>query len=84
MKYAGHPIVCDPLYGDGKPVLLSSFKKKYKLSQHDEEERPIISRLALHSHQLAFTDENKIHHSLEAQLPRDMKALLQQLKKNRK
>ena len=84
MKFAGHPIICDPLYGDGKPVLLSSFKKKYKLSQHDEEERPMISRLALHSQKLSFKDFYGGNHSIEAPLPKDMKALLQQLKKNRK
>lgn len=81
-KFMGHPIVGDTVYGDGKPVLLSSFKKKYKLSQHDEEERPILSRLALHSHRLIFTDQHGLHHQLEAPLPKDMKALLQQLKKN--
>jgi 23S rRNA pseudouridine1911/1915/1917 synthase len=56
-KNIGHPLACDPLYGDGKPVLLSSIKKKYKLSKHDEAERPMISRLALHSHRLVFDDE---------------------------
>ncbi|MEO6637690.1 MAG: RluA family pseudouridine synthase [Ginsengibacter sp.] len=84
MKFAGHPIICDPLYGDGKPVLLSSFKKKYKLSQHDEEERPMISRLALHSYKLAFKDAHGKDYTLEAPLPKDMRALLQQLKKQRK
>ena len=84
MKFAGHPIICDSLYGDGKPVLLSSFKKKYKLSQHDEEEKPMISRLALHSHKLTFKDLHGKNHSIETPLPKDMKALLQQLKKNRK
>src|SRR5687768_14091060 len=33
MKHIGHPIVCDQLYGDGEPVLLSSIKKKFKLSK---------------------------------------------------
>jgi 23S rRNA pseudouridine1911/1915/1917 synthase len=47
MKYIGHPIACDEMYGDAKPILLSSFKKKFKLSKHDEEERPLLSRLAL-------------------------------------
>lgn len=83
MKSTGHPIACDPVYGDGNAILLSSFKKKYKLSQHDEEERPLINRLALHSHQLNFKDANGNEHSLEAPLPKDMKAVLQQLKKNR-
>ena len=57
MKHAGKPLACDELYGDGKPVLLSSFKKKYKLSQLEEQERPILSRLALHSYELKFSDQ---------------------------
>ena len=28
MQSLGHPIACDPLYGDGKPVYISSLKKK--------------------------------------------------------
>lgn len=80
-KNIGHPIVCDPLYGDGKPVLLSSFKKKFKLSKHDEEERPILSRVALHSYQLKFTDEAGQPFDLTAELPKDIRALIQQLKK---
>ncbi|MGN6543145.1 MAG: RluA family pseudouridine synthase [Ginsengibacter sp.] len=82
-KFIGHPIICDEVYGDGKPILLSSFKKKYKLSQNDLEERPIISRLALHSHSLHFKDIHQKEFFIEAPLPKDMKALLQQLKKNR-
>lgn len=82
-KSIGHPIICDELYGDGKPILLSSFKKKYKLSQHDLEERPIINRLALHSASLRFKDIHQKDFLIEAPLPKDMKALLQQLKKNR-
>ncbi len=83
-KSLGHPIICDEVYGDGKPVLLSSFKKKYKLSQNELEERPIISRLALHSYSLHFKDMHHEGFFLEAPLPKDVKALLQQLKKNRK
>lgn len=82
-KSIGHPIICDEMYGDGKPILLSSFKKKYKLSQNDLEERPIISRLGLHSASLQFTDTGKKELFLEAPLPKDMKALLQQLSKNK-
>lgn len=80
----GHPIICDEMYGDGKPVFLSSFKKKYKLSQHELEERPIISRLGLHSYSLQFKDEKGKDLFMEAPLSKDMKALLQQLQKNRK
>lgn len=82
-KSIGHPIICDEVYGDGEPVLLSSFKKKYKLSQNELEERPIISRLGLHSFSLHFKDAGGGDFFIEAPLPKDMKALLQQLKKNR-
>ena len=83
MKHLGHSLACDEMYGNGTPVMLSSFKKKYKLSVHDDVERPILNRLALHSSQLIFKDANGIQHDLPAELPKDMRALLQQLKKNR-
>lgn len=81
MKHLGHPIVCDEIYGSAQPILLSSFKKKYKLSKHDETERPILNRLALHSYQLKFTDVSGIPHDLKAELPKDIRAFLQQLKR---
>ncbi len=80
LKWLGHPIVCDDLYGDGKPVLLSSLKKKYNLSQNELEERPLLSRLALHSSQLKFK-LNGSEYNFEAPLPKDLKATLQQLRK---
>ena len=80
-KFIGHPIVCDPLYGDGKPVLLSSFKKKFKLSKNEEEERPILARLGLHAQKLVFNDMNGEEVSIEAPMPKDMRALLSQLRK---
>ena len=81
-KHIGHPIVCDPVYGDGKPVLLSSIKKKFKLSRHDEEERPMLDRVALHSYELKFKDVAGKEYNLQAELPKDMRALKQQLRKN--
>lgn len=84
MKDLGHPIVCDELYGDGKPVLLSSFKSKYNLSKNEEEERPILPRLALHAYQLKFKDINGQIIELEAPVPKDMRATLQQLEKRMK
>lgn len=81
MQSLGHPIVCDDLYGDAKPVLLSSFKRNFKLSRDEEQERPILARLALHSQSLKFTDAQGTTHTFEAPLPKDMRALLQQLRK---
>ncbi|MER3471385.1 MAG: RNA pseudouridine synthase [Chitinophagaceae bacterium] len=84
MKHLGHPIVCDEVYGDGKPVFISQIKSKYKLSQGDEEERPILSRLALHSAQLTFKGIKGDEITLEAPLPKDLQALLNQLSKQKK
>jgi len=81
MKHIGHPIVCDPLYGNGEPVMLSSIKKKFNLSKKEEEEKPLFNRLALHAERLQFTDAKKQKHTIEAPLPKDMRALLQQLRK---
>ncbi len=81
-KHIGHPLACDPVYGDGKPVLLSSVKKKFKLSKHDEEERPMISRLALHSYKLIFENMQGEKTELLAEMPKEFRALMQQLKKN--
>lgn len=80
-KNIGHALACDPLYGDGKPVLLSSIKKKFKLSKHDDEERPMINRLALHSYKLGFENMKGECLELEAQMPKEFRALMQQLKK---
>ena len=81
MKDMGHPIVCDELYGDGKPVLLSSLKSKFKLSKNELEERPLLNRLALHAFQLNFTGLSGNRKELEAPLYKDLKATLQQLGK---
>ncbi|MBX3254397.1 MAG: RluA family pseudouridine synthase [Chitinophagaceae bacterium] len=81
MKHIGHPIVCDPLYGNGEPVLLSSIKKKFNLSKKEEEERPLFNRLALHAEKLIFTDQQKQEHIIEAAVPKDIRAFLQQLRK---
>ena len=80
-KEIGHPLACDPLYGDGKPVLLSNLKKKFKLSKHDEAERPMIGRLALHAYQLNFETSAGELIKLEAPIPKTFRALMIQLKK---
>lgn len=84
MKEIGHPVVCDPLYGDGKPVLISAIKKKYNLSKNELEEKPILCRLALHAFRLSFTDIDGKTVELEAPLHKDMRATLQQLEKRTK
>ncbi|HUB59132.1 MAG TPA: RluA family pseudouridine synthase [Puia sp.] len=81
MHALGHPIACDDLYGDGKPIFLSALKRNFKLSRSEETERPLLARLALHSQRLRFTDPRGETHTIEAPLPKDLRALLQQLRK---
>lgn len=81
MQSIGHPIVCDPLYGDGEPFLLSRIKRKYRMSEKDEEEKPLLSRLALHAYRLEFEKEDGTLVSVEAPLPKDIAACVKQLNK---
>jgi 23S rRNA pseudouridine1911/1915/1917 synthase len=81
MQSIGHPIVCDELYGDGKPFYLSSVKRKYNQGKYEEEERPLLSRLALHAYKLEFEKEDGKLISVEAPLPKDMAAMVNQLNK---
>ena len=84
MKEIGHPMVCDEIYGNGKPVLLSSIKRRFKLSKDEDEERPLLNRLALHALRLELTDTSGKSFSFEATPPKDLRALLQQLEKWKK
>ena len=74
----GFPIVCDTLYGNDKPVLLSSIKKNWR--GDPVEERPLIARLGLHAVALSFKNNNNIN--IDAPVSRDMTALIRQMEKN--
>lgn len=80
-KHIGHPLACDPLYGDGEPVKLSAYKKNYKLSKNELEERPMISRLALHAYQLQFENEAGELIEFTATAPKEFTVLMKQLEK---
>jgi 23S rRNA pseudouridine955/2504/2580 synthase/23S rRNA pseudouridine1911/1915/1917 synthase len=81
MKAIRCPIVCDPMYGDGKPFMLSDIKRRINRDR-ETEERPLLSRVALHSSMLRFdhptTGERLTY---ESPLPKDMKAVVHQLGK---
>ena len=74
-------IVCDPLYsGNQKPVKLSDFKKKY--NGDTEEEKPLLSRLALHAYKLEITHPKTGEKmTFTAPYQKDMDALRKQLAK---
>lgn len=81
LQSIGHPIAMDGLYGSDQPFYLSMIKKNYRRSKYQEEERPLMSRMALHASELRFTDEKGQRHSFKAPLPKDFQAVLNQLKK---
>ena len=47
----GMPLAIDPLYGGGRPLMLSQIKPDYRSSK-DRDESPLIDRLTLHAYQL--------------------------------
>jgi len=81
MQHLGNPIVCDPFYGNPESLKLSSIKKKFKLSDNAEEERPLLSRLALHASMLVFPDKDGKRKEIVAPLPKDMAVAIKQLDK---
>jgi 23S rRNA pseudouridine955/2504/2580 synthase/23S rRNA pseudouridine1911/1915/1917 synthase len=82
LQYLGNPLAADELYSNSNSLMLSSIKrKKFKLSLADEEEKPLLSRLALHAASLSFTDQRGIVYNLEVPLPKDLTATLKQLEK---
>jgi len=77
----GLPLAIDPLYNPRGPgrLLLSSFKRGYRPPL--EGERPLIARLTLHAHRLEFSGMDGETIQLEADLPKDFRAVLAQLRK---
>jgi RluA family pseudouridine synthase len=80
LRAAGCPIVGDADYGDGRPLMLSGFKRNYRETSHLE--RPLIGRLALHAHRLALAHPaTGAPLDLEAPPPKDFAASLNCLRK---
>lgn len=77
----GAPITGDTVYG-GKPFYLSSVKRHYNIGRDDNEE-PLMKRLALHAFSIRFEDRANKPVMVEAPLPKDLRALIRQLEANR-
>ena len=81
LRHAGYPVVGDESYG-GKPLWLSRLKRDYRLKP-GREERPLISRAALHSEELTLphpvTGEMLV---ITAPMPKDLKVALKYLRLN--
>ena len=77
---AGYPIVCDALYGSGKPVLLSELKQRWHGDVYTEQ--PLIRRLALHAYQLeGIHPRTSESFSFTAEYAKDFKSTVHQLQK---
>lgn len=74
------PIVADALYG-AKDLFLSELKTKNFHLKKEEEELPLIRRVALHARQLVFKDMADNMQEVEASYPKDFEVLLKLLEK---
>ena len=80
LAVAGYPIVCDSLYGSGKPVLLSELKQRWRGDVYAEQ--PLIRRLALHAYQLeGLHPRTREPFSFTAEYAKDFKSTVHQLQK---
>jgi len=80
-SHIGYPIVGDRVYGGGDALLLSSFKRGYRVKR-GEEEKPILSRAALHASAVTFLPVAAATPvRVEAPLPRDFQVVLKMLRK---
>ena len=80
LKAMGYPLAVDLLYG-GEKLLLSEFKRHYKLGKF-QEERPLMDRLTLHASSLKFihpTTQQEM--TLTAELPKDFRSAITALEK---
>ncbi len=75
------PILGDDLYGGGDGFYLSSVKPGYRTK---EEEKPLLSRVALHAQKLSFIHPGTGNPtSFECDLPKDMRIVVNYLRKYR-
>jgi len=72
-------IAGDEMY-KGKPVFLSSIKRKYHLGK-DQEELPIMKRFALHAYEVTFKLLDGTPVTIHAPYPKDFETLLKLLEK---
>jgi RluA family pseudouridine synthase len=79
LKHAGFPVVADELYG-GKKLWLSRLKRDFYLKP-GREERPLLSRAALHAEELSLlhpvTNEPVV---IKSEWPKDLKVAVKYLR----
>jgi RluA family pseudouridine synthase len=86
LQSIGIPLALDPLYGSEAPITIRQIKKRNLRWSEDPDstgpEPALMSRVPLHAKQLRFFHPSTNDQlEFEADLPKDFKALLQQLRK---
>ncbi len=77
-----HPLAVDALYNRRKALMLSEFKRKSYNKPKDQIESPLMARSSLHAHKLSLIHpSSQTLFNMEAPLPKDLKATLNQLRK---
>jgi len=82
LKHLGHPLLVDPDYGGRQSLLLSSIKNKYQGDKYDE--KPLLDRTPLHAYELGLPMADSSIRVFQSPLPKDMNAVLNQLRKHSK
>ncbi len=80
LKAMGYPLAVDKYYG-GEKLLLSEFKRHYKVGKM-QEEKPMMERLTLHARGLEFLHPmTGAAMKLEAELPKDFRSAVTALER---
>lgn len=78
----GYPLAVDALYGRREALFGRDIKNKFKVGKFTEEELPLMKRTTLHAFRLTFKHPlSNEWVSFESDVPKDFRALLNQLRK---
>ncbi len=80
LQSIGHPLMVDPVYGGKSAFYLSEIKPAYR-NRHLE--RPLLARTPLHANKLVLPMLDGGSQEFSASLPKDMKAVIHQLRRSR-
>ncbi len=82
MLHIGHPLAVDSRYGGKEALYAHDIKLKHFQHKTNKDPKPLINRCSLHSASLIFAHpENNEIMEVSADLPKDMNAVISQLRK---
>ncbi len=82
LQHFGYPLIIDPQYGNNKQFFISSIKRKKFNLKKESTERPLLARQTLHAYAITFKHpKNGKIVSFSADIPKDLRALENQLNK---